>query len=64
MKSLVLGLLLALAAVFPHLAGQAAALIPAAAVWAAGQPALVAFTAGAIARPWLARHVPFRGGGR
>lgn len=57
MKHLVLGLLLGLVAVFPHLAGQGAALIPSAASWAAGQPLLWAFAAGVIARPWIARRL-------
>jgi hypothetical protein len=56
-KHLLLGLLLGLVAVFPHLAGQGAALIPPAAVWAAGQPLLWAFVAGAIARPRIARRL-------
>jgi hypothetical protein len=56
-KALVLGVLLGLVAVFPHLAGQGAALIALAAHWVAAQPLVWAFAAGVIARPRLARRL-------
>lgn len=56
MKTLLLGVLLGLCVAFPHLAGQGAALIASAAVWAAGQPVVWAFAAGLLARPRLARR--------
>lgn len=60
MKHLLFGVLLGLSVVFPHLAGQGAALIPAAAAWAAEQPLLWAFAAGLLARPRIARRLTRR----
>lgn len=61
MKSIVLaGLLLGLLLAFPQLLVPVAAL----ARYAASQPLLWAFAAGVIARPWIARRIPFRGGTR
>jgi hypothetical protein len=52
-RHIVLGVLLGLCGAFPHLAGQGAAPLAPAALWAASQPA-VWLLAAAVARP---RHV-------
>jgi hypothetical protein len=53
-KTILLGLLLGLLAVYPHLATAAAA--PAMS-WLVGQPIAWAFTAGILARPRIARRL-------
>jgi len=60
MKALILGLLLAALVVHPQLATAAAPIL----VWAAAQPAVWAFVAGAVARPHLARRLRVLGGAR
>lgn len=56
-KYVVLGLLLGLLVAFPPLAVQLGHLALAAAVWAAGQPAVWAFALGLLARPRIARRL-------
>lgn len=56
MKHLLWGLLLAALVLCPHLAAPAITGVR----WAAVQPAVWAFAAGLIARPWIVRHLPRR----
>lgn len=65
MKHVMFGVLLGLVLVFPHLAGQGAAPLLPVAVWAATQPLVWAFVAGAVVGPRTARAVnPWKGPAR
>jgi hypothetical protein len=54
-KTALAGVLLGLVAAFPHLAGQGAAPLVPVVLWAASQPIVWAFTAGALVGPRTAR---------
>lgn len=60
MRHVLLGVLLGLVAVFPHLAGRGAAPIESAALWVASQPIVWAFTAGLLTRTPARRYLTRR----
>ena len=57
MKWTLLGILLGILAAYPQLAALATAALGAGLVWAASSPPVLAFAAGLLARPALARRM-------